>query len=97
MKKLLIFGGSCLLISAIWAASHQFSRQTADGLKRIALSNGVELEYMEKGAPGGVPVIFLHGICDSWHSFEEVLKILPAGFCNFSKRAWGLPKPQYRI
>lgn len=73
-----------MLISAIWAASHQFSRQTADGLKRIALSNGVELEYMEKGAPGGVPVIFLHGICDSWHSFEEVLKILPAGFHGFA-------------
>jgi non-heme chloroperoxidase len=46
--------------------------------KRIALTTGVTLEYVEKGAKNGTPVIFLHGICDSWHSFEPVLNHLPS-------------------
>ena len=41
--------------------------------KRIKLATGVELAYVEQGDPAGVPVIFLHGITDSWHSFEPVL------------------------
>lgn len=45
--------------------------------KRIALKTGVEVEYVEQGKPDGVPVIFLHGITDSWHSFETVLPLLP--------------------
>ncbi|HEX5669350.1 MAG TPA: alpha/beta hydrolase [Chitinophagaceae bacterium] len=84
MKKLLFIGGLLLFVSAIWAAARHKTRQAADGLKRIALSSGVELEYMETGKPGGIPIIFLHGICDSWHSFEEVLKILPSGFHGFA-------------
>lgn len=83
MKKLLIFTISCLLLSAALKLQ-PFNRRSADGVKRIALSNGVELEYMEKGAPGGIPIIFLHGICDSWHSFESVLNILPPRFHGFA-------------
>ena len=45
--------------------------------KRLKLSTGVELAYVEQGDPAGVPVIFLHGITDSWHSFEPVLPHLP--------------------
>jgi pimeloyl-ACP methyl ester carboxylesterase len=45
--------------------------------KRIKLATGVELAYVEQGNPAGVPVIFLHGITDSWHSFEPVLPHLP--------------------
>src|SRR5574341_1389047 len=45
--------------------------------KRVKLSTGVELPYVEQGDRAGVPVIFLHGITDSWRSFERVLPHLP--------------------
>jgi pimeloyl-ACP methyl ester carboxylesterase len=35
------------------------------------------MEYVEQGAPTGAPVVFLHGVTDSWHSFERVLPLLP--------------------
>ncbi|HEY0751704.1 MAG TPA: alpha/beta hydrolase, partial [Chitinophagaceae bacterium] len=46
-------------------------------VKRIPLSTGVELEYAEQGIDGSTIIIFLHGITDSWHSFETVLSYLP--------------------
>ncbi|HEX2535154.1 MAG TPA: alpha/beta hydrolase [Chitinophagaceae bacterium] len=45
--------------------------------RRIRLGTGVELEYVEQGQPGGTPLILLHGLSDSWHSFESVLAQLP--------------------
>lgn len=45
--------------------------------QRITLSNGVELEYVEKGNKDATAVVFLHGYSDSWHSFETVMKLLP--------------------
>jgi pimeloyl-ACP methyl ester carboxylesterase len=35
------------------------------------------MEYVEQGPSDGVPVVFLHGVTDSWHSFERVLPLLP--------------------
>ncbi|MBE7549979.1 MAG: alpha/beta hydrolase [Anaerolineales bacterium] len=52
--------------------------------KRVKLSSGVELPYVEQGDPAGVPVIFLHGITDSWHSFEPVLPHLPGSVHVFA-------------
>src|SRR5262245_39628739 len=49
----------------------------APALKRIALPTGVTLPYAESGAPDGTPVIFLHGVIDSWRSFAGVLPHLP--------------------
>ena len=46
-------------------------------LKSIALSTGVTLEYAVQGAASGTPIIFLHGVSDSWRSFEGVLANLP--------------------
>ena len=46
-------------------------------LRSIQLPNGIELEYAEKGATSGIPVIFLHGYTDSWHSYDQVLPLLP--------------------
>jgi non-heme chloroperoxidase len=43
----------------------------------IELSDDVTLQYVEQGDAAGVPVLFLHGISDSWHSFELVLPHLP--------------------
>ncbi|NOT56634.1 MAG: alpha/beta hydrolase [Deltaproteobacteria bacterium] len=45
--------------------------------KSIALPTGVTLSYVEQGDPNGVPVILLHGVTDSWRSFELVLPYLP--------------------
>jgi len=45
--------------------------------KFVRLSTGVRMEYVEKGPAYGAPIVFLHGVTDSWHSFERVLALLP--------------------
>jgi pimeloyl-ACP methyl ester carboxylesterase len=45
--------------------------------KYAEISGEVTLEYVERGDPNGVPVIFLHGVTDSWRSFELLLPHLP--------------------
>src|SRR5262245_10463847 len=52
--------------------------------KFAALSTGVRMGYVEQGASDGVPVIFLHGVTDSWHSFEHVLPLLPSSIHAFA-------------
>ncbi len=44
---------------------------------RVRLSTGVALNVVERGAPDGEPVLFLHGYTDSWCSFSTVLDRLP--------------------
>jgi non-heme chloroperoxidase len=65
--------------------SHQIVPHT------ITLSNGVNLEYVEKGNKDATAVIFLHGFSDSWHSFETVMKMLPPGLhlVSLSQRGHG--------
>jgi len=46
----------------------------------ISLSNGIALEYLEKGNSKGPTLIFLHGYSDSWHSFEIVMNMFPSAF-----------------
>jgi len=48
-------------------------------LHYLELSTGVRLQYAEQGDPAGAPVVLLHGITDSWRSFELVMGHLPAG------------------
>ncbi|HRH87849.1 MAG TPA: alpha/beta hydrolase [Rubrivivax sp.] len=45
---------------------------------RLRLSSGLHLEYVEQGARGGPTLLLLHGITDSWRSFEPVLPQLPS-------------------
>src|SRR5262245_38571170 len=45
--------------------------------KSIELPGRVALEYVEQGDPAGVPMLLLHGVTDSWRSFERVLPHLP--------------------
>lgn len=45
--------------------------------KFVSLSTGVRMEYVEQGRADGIPVVFLHGVTDSWRSFEHVLPLLP--------------------
>ncbi len=51
---------------------------------RLTLATGVTLEYVERGDPTGTPMIFLHGVTDSWRSFEPVLPHLPASIRAFA-------------
>ena len=46
-------------------------------LRRVPLRSGLSLEVAEQGR--GEPVLFLHGITDSWRSFEPILPLLPEG------------------
>lgn len=46
-------------------------------LRSVTLPSGLALEYGERGLPGGLPVLCLHGITDNWRSFEPVLPWLP--------------------
>lgn len=46
-------------------------------VKGIALSTGVTLEYAEYGLASGVPIVCLHGVTDSWRSFEPLFARLP--------------------
>jgi non-heme chloroperoxidase len=45
---------------------------------RQRLPGGPELEYVEQGPRGGPTLLLLHGITDSWRSFEPVLPHLPS-------------------
>ena len=42
------------------------------------------IPYIELGDSGGVPVLFLHGLTDSWLSFEGVLPHLPGSMHAFA-------------
>jgi pimeloyl-ACP methyl ester carboxylesterase len=46
-------------------------------LRQIQLPGRVRVEFAEQGERGGMPVIALHGVTDSWRSFEPVLPHLP--------------------
>jgi non-heme chloroperoxidase len=54
-----------------------------------SLSTGVRMEYVEHGPVDGLPVVFLHGVTDSWRSFEEVLPLLPPSIHAFAVSARG--------
>jgi non-heme chloroperoxidase len=45
--------------------------------KSVELPTGVSLSYVEQGDASGVPLLLLHGVTDSWRSFELVLPHLP--------------------
>jgi non-heme chloroperoxidase len=47
-------------------------------------ATGVTLEYVEHGRADGAPVVFLHGVTDSWRSFEPMLPHLPSSLRAFA-------------
>ena len=51
--------------------------ETAAVPRSIALPTGVTLQYAEQGSTSGIPVVFLHGVTDSWRSFAPVFEYLP--------------------
>jgi non-heme chloroperoxidase len=46
-------------------------------IKYVNLSTRVTVEYIENGALAGSPLLLLHGLSDSWHSFLPLLPHLP--------------------
>lgn len=57
----------------------------------IELPTGVRLEYAASGPAEGPAILMLHGITDSWRSFEGVIAQLPANVraCALSQRGHG--------
>ena len=47
---------------------------------RLALPTGVELEVIQSGDRGGVPLLLLHGLSDSAPSMRPLMEHLPRGF-----------------
>ena len=60
------------------------NRTRSPNIKSVELLNRLRLPYVEQGDPSGVPVVFLHGFLDSWHSFEPVLSHLPESIHGFA-------------
>lgn len=52
--------------------------------REIELPTGVTLRYVTQGDPTGIPVLFLHGLSDSWRSFEPILPRLPDSMYAFA-------------
>jgi pimeloyl-ACP methyl ester carboxylesterase len=48
------------------------------------LPTGVTIQYAERGSARGVPIVFLHGVTDSWRSFDGVLERLPSDVRAFA-------------
>jgi non-heme chloroperoxidase len=55
----------------------------------LSLTTGVRMEYVEQGPKDGLPVVLLHGVTDSWRSFERVLPLLPPNVRAFALSARG--------
>jgi len=54
------------------------SLPTPPSVRELRLPSGVTLELAEQGPPHGPALLLLHGITDSWRSFEGVMPLLPA-------------------
>lgn len=50
----------------------------------VELPNQIKLPYVEQGDASGVPLVLLHAIADSWHSFERLLSQLPDSIHAFA-------------
>ena len=84
-KRLLICAlliGSCSFVFSQTNILLLFHRLPEE--KTIELPGGVKLKYAEQGFTSGIPVVFLHGYTDSWHSFETVLLNLPRNIHAFA-------------
>ncbi|MFD9460612.1 alpha/beta fold hydrolase [Streptomyces sp. NPDC060027] len=57
---------------------------TVISLKSAQVREGLTLPYAEAGYPSGTPVVFVHGLADSWWSFEPVLRRLPASLHGYA-------------
>lgn len=66
---------SSLIAIMLTASSAASAAEPVSGL--VKLPSGVSLHYVVQGRAEGEPVVLLHGVGDSWHSYELVLPLLP--------------------
>lgn len=60
------------------------NQKTTPVIKSVELPTGVTLDYVEQGDPAGGPMVLLHGVTDSWRSYERVLPHLPPSLHAFA-------------
>jgi pimeloyl-ACP methyl ester carboxylesterase len=72
------------VIQGLGEESNSFPYNSRIILNTIEVAPGKKLQYAEKGTETGAPVLFLHGLSDSWHSFEKILPLLPADIHAFA-------------
>jgi non-heme chloroperoxidase len=53
-------------------------------IKSIELPDRIALSYVEQGDRSGIPVLLLHGVTDSWYSYQPVLPHLPPSMHVFA-------------
>jgi non-heme chloroperoxidase len=53
-------------------------------IKSVDLTDRIALSYVEQGDRSGIPVLLLHGVTDSWYSYQPVLPHLPASMHVFA-------------
>ena len=49
-------------------------------VRSLPLATGVTVQYVAQGAPlapGDAPLVFVHGLSDSWRSYEPILSLMP--------------------
>jgi non-heme chloroperoxidase len=71
-------------------------------IKYTTLTSGLTVEYVENGALAGTPLLLLHGLSDSWHSFLPLMPHLPHDVRTlaFTQRGHGQsskPHSDYRL
>lgn len=59
------------------SAASYLDRRPRYPVREVRLPGRLTMQYVEHGPSDGVPVIALHGVTDSWRSFEPVLPHLP--------------------
>jgi len=72
-----LVGESGVNASSVDGGVNTCDRRTPLMIKIATLRNGIRLPYREQGDLAGFPVVMLHGITDSLHSFDRVLPYLP--------------------
>ena len=53
-------------------------------VKAAQLRSGLVLPYADAGYPDGLPVVFVHGLADSWWTFEPLLRQIPAAVHGYA-------------
>ena len=59
-------------------AALSLERRPPYAAQAVRLPGRLTMQYVEQGRGDAVPVVALHGVTDSWRSFEPILPHLPA-------------------
>ncbi len=95
MRSKLSFALVALLLTVILAAPAALAKPK---VKQVNLPTGVKLQYVVDGPRDGMPIIFLHGITDSSHSWSSTTPFLSGLYRTYvlSQRGHGdSEKPLY--